>query len=83
MAKNDGGLAFPQPMLQGAHGGPLMPKDYGVGGLSVRTYMATAFLAALVASDPIPGEIGPAATAFAEDAVKLADALLAELAKED
>ena len=80
MAKNDGGPAFPRPYSANPNSGEqAWPQD----GMTTRAYMATAFLAGLLASDPVPGSIGTAAGDFAADAVKLADALLAELAKEE
>ena len=72
MTDKDGGPAFPVPSERVRDGSP---------GMSMRAYIATAALQGLLDRRDIGGSI-PAHATLADTAVELADALIAELAKE-
>ena len=76
---NDGGQAFPRSGYDGPDNSAV-----GVDGMNIRTYMATKFMAAILANPASYTESGMwrnESETAAEEAVSLADALIEELSK--
>lgn len=85
---NDGGNAFPEhhyfDMSRGSHGEHMTASRVGCGGMTLRAYMATKFMAAILSNPASYTESGTwrnESETAAEEAVNLADSLIEELSK--